>query len=186
MISPFFRSVVAAVMVLSVWSTVLAQSSGFDTTRMDRSAEACDDFFQFANGTWIKNTEIPPSQSRWGSFNILSESNRDVLHEILDKAVRQKARAGTNLQLIGDFYASCMDEAAIERAGARPIQPFLAEIQKMRSIGDLRSEIAELHNLGIPALFRLNGGPDLKNSNIVIVNAGQAGLTLPNRDYYTK
>jgi putative endopeptidase len=73
----------------------------------------------------VKNTAIPASQSRWGSFNILAESNRDVLHDILDNAAKAKAKKGTNAQLIGDFYASCMDEAGIEAAGLKPLTPYL-------------------------------------------------------------
>src|SRR6266700_5809817 len=110
----YVRFVTALVVVMSVYTSMLAQSSGFDVTRMDRSANACDDFFQFANGTWVKNTEIPPSQSRWGSFNILAENNRDVLHDILEKAARETNATG-NVKLIGDFYTSCMDEARIEK-----------------------------------------------------------------------
>src|SRR5438876_12427993 len=116
-----YHFVFAVAVIASLWTATLAQSSGFDTSRMDRSANACDDFFQFANGTWVKNTEIPPSQSRWGSFNMLAESNRDVEHDILEKAaalsLTERPAPGTNIQLIGDFYASCMDEAAIEKAG---------------------------------------------------------------------
>src|SRR5258706_7904640 len=182
----FFRSVTALAIVLAIWSGALAQSSGFDTTRMDRSANACDDFFQFANGTWVKNTEIPPSQSRWGSFNILAEDNRDVLHGILENAVKQNAPAGSDTRLIGDFYASCMDEAAIEKAGTTAIDPYLSRIAAIKTADDVKAQIAYLHNLGLPALFRLGGGPDAKNSNMVIVNSGQSGLSLPNRDYYVK
>ena len=89
-----FRLITTFVIVLSICTTAFAQGSGFDTSRLDRSADACDDFFQFANGTWVKNTEIPPSQSRWGSFNILAESNRDVLHDILNKAAKSRGRLG--------------------------------------------------------------------------------------------
>lgn len=174
------------VVLMSIYTSAMAQSSGFDTSRLDRSADACEDFFQFANGTWVKNTQIPPSQSRWGSFNILSENNRDVLHEILERSAKEKAAAGTNTKLVGDYYASCMDEAAIETAGTKPIEPFMAQIAKISSTKDLDRQIAELHKVGLPAMFRLGGGADAKNSNMVIVNAGQAGLSLPNRDYYTK
>ena len=184
--SRFFRLMATLAIVLSLWGGVLAQSSGFDTSRMDRSGDACDDFFQFASGTWVKNTEIPPSQSRWGTFNMLAESNRDVLHDILENAAKQKAPGGSDLQLIGDYYASCMDEAAIEKAGTSPLDPFFKTIDKIKTSDDVKHEVAVLHNLSLPALFRLGGGPDPKNSNMVIVNSGQGGLTLPNRDYYTK
>ena len=109
----FFRSVTVLVMLYTLCLSTFAQGIAFDTSRMDRSVDACDDFFQFANGNWVKNTTIPASQSRWGSFNILAESNRDVLHDILENAAKAKSKKGSNVQLIGDFYASCMDEALI-------------------------------------------------------------------------
>jgi putative endopeptidase len=184
--SPVLRFFAVVVVVFSLWTATLAQSSGYDTSRMDRSANACDDFFQYANGTWLKNTEIPASQSRWGSFNILNESNRDVLHDILENAAKQKAPKGSDAQLIGDFYASCMDEAAIEKAGLTPLQPYLKRIESVQRQQDIPAAIAWMHKNGIPAVFRLGGGPDPKNSNMVIINAGQSGLSLPDRDYYTK
>ncbi len=181
-----FRVIAAAAIAISICNGAFAQSSGFDTSRMDRSADACDDFFQFASGTWVKNTEIPPSQSRWGTFNMLAESNRDVSHDILEMAAKTKAPAGSSLQLIGDYYASCMDEAAIEKAGTAPLDPFFKTIDKIKTADDVTSEVARLHNMGVGVMFRLGGAPDQKNTNMVIVNSGQGGLSLPNRDYYTK
>src|SRR5215210_7148625 len=115
--SSIFRFMLSCCLLFSVATAALAQSKAFDTSRMDTTADACQDFFQYANGNWVKNTEIPPSQSRWGSFNILAENNRDVLHNILENAAKTKAPKGSDMQLIGDYYASCMDEAAIEKAG---------------------------------------------------------------------
>ncbi len=97
-----------------------------------------------------------------------------------------KAAPGSDMQLIGDYYASCMDEAAIEKAGVKPLQPYFKQIDKVKTVQDLQKQIAMMHATGIPALFGFGGGPDIKNSSTVIVNAGQGGLTLPNRDYYTK
>jgi putative endopeptidase len=185
MFRPFLRFIAAAAVVMSIFTGAMAQS-GFDTSRMDRSADACDDFFQFANGNWIKNTEIPPSQSRWGSFNILAEGNRDVLHTILENSVKAHARKGSDTQLIGDFYASCMDEAAIEKAGTKPLDPYMKQIAKIKTSQDVANTLGWMHKNGLPGLFRFGGGPDAKNSNMVIVNAGQGGLSLPNKDYYTK
>ena len=138
---------------MSIYTSVMAQSNGFDTSRMDRSADACDDFFQFANGTWIKNTEIPASQSRWGSFNILAENNRDILKNILEGNAGKKAAKGSDAQLIGDFYASCMDEAKIEKADIKPLKNVFKEIDKMKTAKDVEGEIARLHNSGIGILF---------------------------------
>src|SRR5215813_10681219 len=185
-----FRFITAAIAVYSFGLSAMAQTKAFDTSRMDKSADACDDFFQYANGTWVKNTPIPPSQSRWGSFNILAENNRDVSHDILEKAARDTAPGGPaklvgtdylNQKLIGDFYASCMDEDAIEKAGAHPLDAEFAQINKISSVDDLKREIADLHKQGIGVLFRFGGGPDQRNSNMVILNAGQGGLSLPNK-----
>jgi len=181
----YVRFFTALMIVASVYTSALGQSKAFDVANMDRSADACDNFFQFADGNWVKNTPIPPSQSRWGSFNMLSESNRDVLHDILEKAEKEKAAAGSNVQMIGDFYASCMDEAAIEKAGPHPLDAEFGRINKINTVDDLKREIAELHRQGLPALFRFGGGPDQRNSNMVILNAGQGGLSLPNKEYYT-
>jgi putative endopeptidase len=161
------------------------QSKGFDTSNLDRSADACDNFFQFADGNWVKKNEIPPSESRWGAFNILAESNRDVLRSILENAASKRSRAGSDTQLIGDFYASCMDEAAIEKAGIKPLKPYFNQVAAIKTIKDVENEIAVMHSLGVPAVFRSGASPDLKNSSMVIASAGQGGLSLPNRDYYT-
>ena len=182
-LSRFFTGM--AVLV-SLWSGVLAQSTGFDTSRMDRSTEACDDFFQYANGTWLKNTQIPASESRWGSFNMLADSNNALLKEVLEVSAATKGKPGSDAQMIGDLYTTCMDEAAIEKAGIEPIKPFLAEIDKVKTQADVIKTIAYLHDLGVPAAFGFGAAPDLKNSNVVILNAVQGGTSLPNKDYYTK
>ena len=182
--SRFFRSLAATVVLFSISISVIGQSSGFDTSRMDKSAKACDDFFQYSNGTWVENTKIPGTQSRWGSFNILRENNREILQKLLQKAAASDAATGTDMQLIGDFYHSCMNEAAIERAGYSPVKPILRDISRIKNRKQLQEQIADLHNMGIPAVFGFGGGTDLKNSKMVIANAGQGGLSMPNRDYY--
>ena len=165
---------------------VNAQNKGFDTSRMDTSVEACTDFFEYANGTWLKNTEIPASQSRWGTFNILADNNNAALRDILENAMKTRAANGTDTQLIGDFYASCMDEKSIEKAGVNPLKPYFKQIGKIKTVADLQNQIAMMHNAGLPAIFGFGAGPDIKNSSMNIVNLGQGGLSLPNRDYYTK
>ncbi|MBX7061537.1 MAG: M13 family metallopeptidase [Pyrinomonadaceae bacterium] len=180
------RYFVALFVFATLTSSALGQTA-FDISRMDRNADACEDFFQFANGTWVKKTEVPPSQARWGTFNILGDRNRDILHDILDRAAAAKnAKKGSDVQLIGDYYAACMDENAIEANGIKPIEPVLEQIEKLRTQDDVVREIADLHNDGFPALFRFGGGRDAKDSNSVIVSSGQGGLSLPNKDYYTK
>ena len=179
------RTTAAAFIILSTCAMSFAQNKGFDTVRMDRSVDACEDFFEYANGAWLKSTEIPASESRWGTFNILADNNNVILRQVLEAASANKNPAGSDAQLIGDFYSSCMDEKAIEKAGIKPIKPFLDAIATVKTTNDLQRQIGLLHNAGIPSVFSFGGGPDLKNSNSVIANAGQGGLSLPNRDYYT-
>lgn len=181
-----FRFIAALTVLLAICTTAFGQNKGFDTARMDTSVEACTDFFEYANGTWMKKTEIPASESRWGTFNILGDNNNAILKNILETASKTKSAAGTDSQIIGDFYSSCMDEARIERAGAKPLKPFFKQIDAIKTPEDLQKQIALMHNAGLPAVFSFGGGADLKNSSMVIVNAGQGGITLPNRDYYTK
>jgi putative endopeptidase len=152
---------------------------------MDRSVAPCDDFFEYVNGNWLKTTEIPASEARWGTFNILADRNNEILREVLETAAKTKSKAGSDSQLIGDFYTTCMDEAAIEKAGTEPLKAHFAAIDSIKSTKDLSTQVARLHAFGIPVVFGFGVGPDLKNSNAVMINVGQGGLTLPNRDFYT-
>jgi putative endopeptidase len=186
-----FRVAGAGLLALALGLVALAQTGGkgrgFDKSRMDESAAACTDFYEFANGGWLKTMEIPAAFSSWGSFNILAENNRKTLHDILEESAKNtKAKSGTNEQKVGDFYATCMDEQKREAEGAKPLQPYLARIDKVKDVKSLEAEIAYLHHEGIPTLFGFGSGPDFKNSSMVIGNAGQGGLSLPNKDYYTK
>jgi predicted metalloendopeptidase len=182
------RIVVAALAACVLGLAVLAQSGGhgFDTSRMDTTVAACNDFYQFANGNWMKTTQIPAAFPSWGSFNVLNENNRNTLHEILEEAAKNAtAKAGTVEQKIGDFYSTCMDEQKREAEGAKPLAPYLARIDKVKDAKGVESEVAYLHKEGIPVLFGFGSGPDFKNSSMEIGNAGQGGLSLPSRDYYT-
>lgn len=179
------RTFAAMLVLYSLSLSVLAQAKAFDTSRMDTSTLPCNDFFQYANGTWLKNTQIPATEARWGTFNILADRNNELLRDILENAAKSPGKKGSDLQLIGDFYATCMDEASIEKAGTKPIEGILAQISNIKTKEDLQKQIAVMHNRGIPAFFSFGAGADLKDSNGVIITAFQGGLTLPNRDYYT-
>lgn len=170
----------------SMWVSALAQSKAFDPSRMDTSADACDDFFQYSNGSWVKNTAIPPAYSRWGTFNILADDNQKIMHDVLEAAAKKKSVAGSDAQLIGDFYASCMDEAAIEKLGAAPLKEMLTKIESVKTRQDMQRMIATFHNNGVRAFFGFGSGADAKNSSMNIANASQGGISLPNRDYYLK
>ena len=169
---------------------VFAQTSSepsFDTTRIDKTCSPCDDFYQYANGGWIARTQIPADFSRWGSFQVLGEKNRERLRHILEQEARNTAhRKGSNEQKIGDFYAGCMDEAKIEAEGVKPLLAELARVEKIRSLKDFQMQVARMHRMGVRTLFLFGSSPDLKNSSVVIGLAEQGGLSLPNRDFYTK
>ncbi len=163
------------------------QTVPLDPANLDRGANACVDFYQFANGGWIRNNPIPAAYSVWGSFDELSEKNQDVLTKILNRASTEaqvKRTAGS--RMLGTYYSSCMDSAAAERAGAAPLRPRLDRIARMKTTSDLQTEIARLHREGVSALFNFGSTQDSKNSTSVIGGAFQGGLGLPDRDYYTK
>jgi endothelin-converting enzyme/putative endopeptidase len=156
---------------------------GFDLNAIDRKANPCEDFYQYACGTWIKNNPIPPDQASWGRFSELAERNREILHQILEKASTATAR-DADTQKIGDYYASCMDEKAIASKGTAPLQPELDRIKAMKNLQDLSEETARLHRMGVDVMFNFSSGQDFKDSNAVIGQADQGGLGLPEKDYY--
>lgn len=158
----------------------------FDISRLDKSCSPCDDFYQHANGGWIARTQIPAAFPSWGTFLVLREKNWERLRDILEEARNSGRQKDSDEQKIGDFYASCMDETKIEAEGIKPLLPELARIEKIRSLKDFQMQVAHMHSMGVPALFFFDSAPDFKNSSIEIGFAGQGGLSLPNRDYYTK
>ena len=158
-----------------------------DPANLDRSVSACVDFNQFANGGWNAKNPIPAAFPRWGRFNLLAEQNNDRLREILDAAASSHGAAkNSNERKIGDFYGSCMDEAKIEAEGAKPLQPEFERIEQLKDLKGLGSLIARFHLNGIGGLFNFGAAQDFKNSTQIIANAAQGGLSLPDRDYYTK
>lgn len=157
-----------------------------DKTDLDTSVSACSDFNQYANGGWLKKNPIPPAYANWGVGNVLAEHNRELLRAILESSAKSDARPGSNEQKIGDYYTSCMDEAAVETQGLKPLQPELDRIVAIKSVAELQGEIAHLHSIGLNAVFNFGSAQDRKNSEEVIASAGQGGLGLPDRDYYLK
>src|SRR6185437_11009911 len=183
------KSLVALALLSAISLTaVFGQTRrGYDVSSMDKNTSACTDFYQYANGTWLKNTEIPAAYSSWGAFNVLAENNRKALHEILEEAAKKtNAVKGSNEQKIGDYYASCLDETKREAEGMKPLESELARIEKIQDAKGVQAQIAYMHRHGIPTLFGYGSLPDLKNSSMVLGAAGQGGLSLQNRDYYTK
>ncbi len=158
----------------------------FDPDNIDRKADPCVDFYQYACGTWLTKNPVPPDQSRWGRFSELEERNRDVLHEILEEAAKPVPNRDAVTAKIGDYYAACMDEKAIDAKGLAPLEPELARIRNLKDKAQLAAEIAHLHRNGVDALFEFGSGSDFKDADHNIAQADQGGLGLPDRDYYLK
>jgi putative endopeptidase len=159
-----------------------------DPSSMDPSVKPADDFFLYADGSWIKRTEIPPEYSRWGSFNELIERNNDALHDIAEKVENTHVdpKLAPEVQKVGDYYASGMDEKTIEAMRTKPLDDEFKNIDAVKDRNDLLKEIAHLHTIGINVLFNFGSGQDAKDSTHEIAQAVQGGLGLPDRDYYTK
>ena len=122
------------------------QTAPLDPANLDRTANACVDFYQFANGGWIKNNPIPAAFSRWGSFNELEEKNNSELTKILERAAADNsANRSATVRMLGTYYSSCMDSAAAEKAGAEPLRPRLTRIASISDRTALQRELAQLH-----------------------------------------
>jgi endothelin-converting enzyme/putative endopeptidase len=160
--------------------------SGFSISNMDRSTNPCVDFYQYACGGWMANNPIPPDQTSWDPFGQLDERNRGILRGILEKASALDSGRTLVDQKIGDYYASCMDEAAIEKLGAAPLEPELKRIDAISSKSGIVNVLVPLQLIGVNAFFGFSSGPDFKNSMLEIAQVDQGGLGLPERDYYFK
>jgi predicted metalloendopeptidase len=156
----------------------------FDINAIDRTADPCVDFYQYACGTWIKNNPIPNDQSRWGRFSELAERNREVLREILEEAAKPDPKRDQVAREIGDFYAACMDEKTIETRGLDPIKPQLDRIRSLKDKAQIAELVAHLQREGVGGLFEFGSGQDFKDSTQVIAQVDQGGIGLPDRDFY--
>ena len=172
--------------VLALAADAPGTVSGVDSFAMDKTADPCVNFYQFACGNWIAHNPLPADRSRWGRFAELSDHNEKVLLDLLQAAAVEKAGRGALDQKIGDYYASCMDTATINKKGLAPLQPELDRINAMGSEEDVLMELIRLHRLGIPVVFNFGAQPDAKDSTRTIANLSQGGLSLPDRDYYLK
>jgi putative endopeptidase len=157
---------------------------GLDATKLDRTAKPCDDFYRFACGAWLDRTAIPPDQPQYGTFNLIHDRNEALLHDILEHAAKEPGDDPV-LQKLGAYYTSCMDEAAVESAGVTALAPLMAAIANVKDTASLWRTLAELHRDGVDGLFAISPGPDKKDATHMIAQITQAGLGLPDRDYYT-
>ena len=164
------------------------QNPPLDPKNMDTSVKPGDDFFRYANGAWIKRTEIPPEYSRWGAFNELIERNNDALHVIAEQASKTQVdpKLAPETQKVGDYYASGMDEKTIDALRTKPLAEEFQRIDAIKDRAALLKAIAHLHTIGVGAFFEFGSGQDAKDSSRDIAQAVQGGLGMPDRDYYTK
>jgi putative endopeptidase len=162
------------------------ERSSFDPTYLDKTIRPQDDFFSFANGEWVKNNPIPPSESRWGSFNELEKSNVKKLTEILETAKNGSHEDGSVQHMLGSYYASFMDMDARNKAGLKAIQEELNAVSRINSNSEIISTLGILHKYDISGGFSFGVGQDLKNVNGHISYFSQGGIGLPNKEYYTK
>jgi putative endopeptidase len=187
-----FSMLVACVCLIAFAGLFLASraadtaSWGFSESNLDKSCKPCDDFYRFAMGGWMKNNPIPADRAAWSTSAELQEKNLAELRKIVESSAAAKATVGSNEQKVGDFYSSCMDEQAIDAAGVKPLEPQLASIAAMNDKAALLAEVAALHKQGIQAVFDFSSTQDFADSTKVIGDAGQGGLGMPDRDYYTR
>ena len=155
-----------------------------DVTSMDRSIDPCTDFFAYSCGGWIKRNPIPPDQSTWDTYSKMQDENLARLRNILEAASAQGPQRNSVDQKIGDYYASCTDEKAIDAKGAAPLKRSLEQIAQIKTKAELADVAASMIDDNV--LFRFESIQDFRDANQVIANADQGGLGLPDRDYYTK
>jgi putative endopeptidase len=178
----------ACATVLSAQAPV--QTKPFDRANLDTTVNACQDFYEFANGGWLQRAKIPGDYSTYGAFDQLFDQNQALLREIVDTSVvRLKAgqyKPGTDNYKMAAFYSSCMDTVAIERLGATPLKPGLDRIAAIKNVDDLKRALGELeHSYGLAPISE-GSAQDAKDAANTIAGLYQGGLSLPNNEYYTK
>ncbi|HEX8256570.1 MAG TPA: M13 family metallopeptidase N-terminal domain-containing protein, partial [Allosphingosinicella sp.] len=159
-------------------------SWGVDTQGMDKNVRPGESFFEYVNGNWARTTEIPADKSSWGGFGMLRDLSDQRTRAIIEEAAASRGAPGSNARKVGDFYASFMDEAAIEAKGAEPLKPYFAKIEAIRSSADLGRAFGEAARMGIDVPIGPQVEQDLKDNSRYTVYVGQGGLGLPDRDYY--
>jgi endothelin-converting enzyme/putative endopeptidase len=188
---PFLLFIAAASLSAQTPDTplfALPYSPSLDVSSMDRSADPCTDFFRYSCGAWIKKNPIPPDQARWDVYAKLDQDNQRFLWGILEQASKPAGNRSTVETEIGDFFYACMDEPAVEKAGAAPLKAGLDEIAALKSTRDLPVFLGREHlNIaGNHMMFGFGSNQDYADSSRIIAFATAGGLGLPDRDYYLK
>ncbi|MGB6385607.1 MAG: M13 family metallopeptidase [Terriglobales bacterium] len=158
----------------------------FSVDMLDKSSDPCNDFYAYACSKWLAKNPIPSDRPSWGRFDELQQRGQYIVRDILEKAAVDRPGRSVNEQKIGDFYASCMDESAIEKAGTKPLLQDFDSIAAIKSKEELPKEIVRLHREGTDVLFGFDSGSDFKNASQIIAQVDQGGLGMPDRDYYFK
>lgn len=187
---PTLRSSMLTGLLIAFASLAFTQNSslhGIDVGDLDRKAQPCDDFYEFANGTWRDHNPIPASMTRWSKRWQAGENAKDRLHDILEAAAAEKdAPKGSTEQIIGDYYAACMDEARVNARGMDPVKPWFAKIDAAGDVASLQEVMAQLHDILVNAPFVMGSQQDPHKPSWVLADFGASGLSLPDRDYYLK
>src|SRR5258708_171924 len=163
----------------------MASRSGIDLVSMDRSASPCTDFYQFSCGGWIAKHPTPPDQPRYGRFDELQDRNNEILRDILQDAMKPGV-TDPDMKRIGDYYASCMGEDAIEKKGTEPLTADLRRVDAIKTKNDIPNVVGHFQTVGASPFFGFGAAPDFKDASQYILIYGQGGMGLPDRDYYLK
>ena len=158
----------------------------FSADMLDKSIDPCNDFYAYACSKWQAQNPVPADRPGWGRFDELQQRGEYIVRDILEKSSAGRPGRSANEQKVGDYYGACMDEAAIEKAGAKPLELDFQSIAALKSKDELTKEIVRQHREGIDALFNFDSGADFKNASQIIAEVDQGGLGMPDRDYYFK
>lgn len=165
----------------------LPYTPSLDTSFMDRSTDPCLNFYRYSCGNWSKVNPLPPDQAAWNVYSKMEDDNQRFLWGLLEQAVQGGAARNPNEAKIGDYFHACMDEAAVEQLGAKPLAPALSQIASLRSVEDIASYVSTQHKAGLDrgVLFGFDSEPDYDDPSRMMAFALVGGLGLPDRDYYT-
>lgn len=160
--------------------------SGIDLTAVDSAVKAQDDLFRHVNGHWLNTTEIPADKSRYGVFNVLYDTTQENLKSLIQQAADTSAEPGSNTQKLGDMYNSYMNEERANELGLSPLQAQIDAIAAIKTPQQLAQKMGELYVIGVGGPFNFYTSPDAKDPEVTTLYLYQSGLTLPDRDYYSK
>ncbi len=163
-----------------------ALKSGVDLSTIDSACKPCADFYEFANGRWLKTSRVPPDKSYYGTIDILADKNLAVIHQILDELTHSATAPGSNERKLADFYNSCMNVNAIFRSGTGPLESDIHAIDALTDLNQLPVLLARLRLDDVNAFFFVSRTPDFQSGTSDIAGIDQGELGLPGRDYYTK